>query len=172
MINGLALVPIMMNGGCFDVGKCEIKMPEKFLLKVSKLGKETDEIVSKTLKVGGEIMFKSVKSYLKTVIGKDLKHKKRSTGELLNSLGISPDDIDDKGIHNLKIGFNEPRRNQYAAKGKRSYYTITNAMIANVIEFGKSGQKPKPFLKPAKNKSRKACIAAMAEKLSEEINKL
>lgn len=172
MINGLALVPIMMNGGCFDVGKCEIKMPEKFLLKVSKLGKETDEIVSKTLKVGGEIMFKSVKSYLKTVIGKDLKHKKRSTGELLNSLGISPDDIDDKGIHNLKIGFNEPRRNQYAAKGKRSYYTITNAMIANVIEFGKSGQNPRPFLKPAKNKSRKACIMAMEEKLKEEINKL
>lgn len=114
-------------------------MPEKFLLKISKLGKETDEIVTKTLKVGGEIMFKSVKSHLKAaVIGKDLKRKRRSTGELLNSLGISPDDIDDKGIHNLKVGFNEPRRNQYEAKGERSYYTITNAMIANMIEFGKS----------------------------------
>ena len=154
------------------MGKCEIKMPEKFLLKVSKLGKETDEIVSKTLKVGGDIVLKSVKSHLKTVIGKDLKHKKRSTGELLNSLGISPDDIDDKGIHNLKIGFNEPRLHQYEAKSERSYYTITNAMIANVIEFGKSGQNPKPFLKPAKNKSRKACIMAMETKLKEEINKL
>lgn len=154
------------------MSKCEIKMPEKFLLKISKLGKETDKIVGQTLKVGGDIMLKSVKSHLKTVIGKDLKHKKRSTGELVNSLGVSPDDVDNKGIHNIKVGFNEPRRNQYEAKNKRSYYTITNAMIANVIEFGKSGQKPKPFLKPAKNKSRKACIAAMAEKLSEEINKL
>ena len=45
-------------------------------------------------------------------------------------------------------------------------------MIANVIEFGKSGQNPKPFLKPAKNKSRKACIMAMETKLKEEINKL
>ncbi len=154
------------------MASCEIKMPEKFLLKVSKLGQETDTIVAGALKVGGEIMFKSVKSHLKTVIGKDLKRKKRSTGELLNSLGISPDDIDDKGIHNLKVGFNEPRRNQYEAKGERSYYTITNAMIANVIEFGKSGQNPKPFLKSAKNKSRKACVAAMEEKLKEEINKL
>ena len=154
------------------MSKCEIKMPEKFLLKISKLGKETDKIVGQTLKVGGDIMLKSVKSHLKTVIGKDLKHKKRSTGELVNSLGVSPDDVDDKGIHNIKVGFNEPRRNQYEAKNKRSYYTITNAMIANVIEFGKSGQNPKPFLKPAKNKSRKACIAAMEEKLEEEINKL
>lgn len=95
------------------MASCEIKMPEKFLLTVSKLGQETDTIVAGALKVGGEIMFKSIKSHLKTVIGKDLKRKKRSTGELLNSLGISPDDIDDKGIHNLKVGFNEPRRNQY-----------------------------------------------------------
>lgn len=154
------------------MGKCEIKMPEKFLLKISKLGKETDRIVGKTLKVGGDIMLKSVKSHLKTVIGKDLKNKKRSTGELVNSLGVSPDDVDNNGVHNIKVGFNEPRRNQYEAKNKRSYYTITNAMIANVIEFGKSGQNPKPFLKPAKNKSRKACIAVMEEKLKEEINKL
>ena len=154
------------------MGKCEIKMPEKFLLKISKLGKETDKIVGQTLKAGGDTLLKSVKSHLKTVIGKDLKHKKRSTGELVNSLGVSPDDVDNKGIHNIKVGFNEPRRNQYEAKNKRSYYTITNAMIANVIEFGKSGQNPKPFLKPAKNKSRKACIMAMEEKLKEEINKL
>lgn len=154
------------------MGKCEIKMPEKFLLKISKLGKETDKIVGQTLKVGGDIMLKSVKSHLKTVIGKDLKHKKRSTGELVNSLGVSPDDVDNKGIHNIKVGFNEPRRNQYEAKNKRSYYTITNAMIANVIEFGKSGQNPKPFLKPAKNKSRKKCIAAMKEKLKEELSKV
>ena len=154
------------------MASCEIKMPEKFLLKVSKLWQETDEIVAKTLKVGGEIMFKSVKSHLKTVFGKDLKRKKRSTGKLIDSLGISPDDVDGKRIHNLKIGFNEPRRNQYEAKGERSYYTITNAMIANVIEYGKSGQNPKPFLKPAKNKSRKACVAAMEAKLKEEISKL
>lgn len=142
------------------------------MLKVSNLGNKTDEITKDALKVGSEIMYKSVKSHLQTVIGKDLKKKKRSTGELLSSLGITPDDIDDNGVHNVKIGFNEPRRHQHKAKGKRSYYKITNAMIANVIEFGKSGQDAKPFLKPAKNKSRKACIQAMERVIESGIEKL
>ena len=97
---------------------------------------------------------------------------KRSTGELISSLGVTPDDIDNNGIHNVKVGFNEPRRNQYEAKGARSYYEITNAMIANVLEYGKSGQDAKPFLKPAKNKSRKACIEAMGKVIESEMNKL
>ncbi len=149
-----------------------IKMPEEFLLKVSRLGNKTDEIVEKTLKVGGDVVLKNVQSNLKAVIGKDLKFEKRSTGELISSLGVSPADIDNKGVHNVKVGFNEPRRNQYAAKKKRSYYTITNAMIANVIEYGKSGQNPKPFLKPAKRKSRKACVDAMKAKLESEIDNI
>ena len=161
-----------MNGGSFDVSKCTIRFPEEFLKKVSKLGNKTDEIVKEALKVGGDIMCKSVKSHLQTVIGKNLKQKKRSTGELVSSLGVTPDDIDNNGIHNVKVGFNEPRRHQYEAKGARSYYEITNAMIANVLEYGKSGQDPKPFLKPAKNKSRKACIEAMGKVIESEINKL
>ena len=45
-------------------------------------------------------------------------------------------------------------------------------MIANVLEYGKSGQDAKPFLKPAKNKSRKACINAMEKVIESEIDKL
>ena len=93
-----------------------IKLPEEFLLKVSRLGNKTDEIVEKTLKVGGDVVLKNVQSNLKAVIGKDLKFEKRSTGELISSLGTSPADIDNKVVHNVKVGFNEPRRNQYAAK--------------------------------------------------------
>ncbi len=172
MINRLALVAIVMNGGRFDVAKCVVKMPEEFLLKVSKLGKNTDTIVEKVLKSGAEIVKENVKTCLEEVIGQDTVIESRTTGELLSSLGISPTDINNKGEHNLKIGFNEPRRKQYAAKGKRSYYEITNAMIANVIEYGKSGQSPKPFLKRAKNKSRKPALEAMKRKLNEEIEKL
>ncbi len=60
------------------MSKCTIRFPEEFLKKVSKLGNKTDEIVKEALKVGGDIMCKSVKSHLKTVIGKDLKEKKRN----------------------------------------------------------------------------------------------
>lgn len=154
------------------MARCDVKMPEEFLLKVSKLGDKTDEIVDRVLKCGAEVVEKNVRMGLQAVIGQDTAFESRSSGELLDSLGISPSDVDSKGMHNIKVGFNEPRRKQYAAKGKRSYYTITNAMIANTIEYGKSGQSAKPFLKRAKSKSKKPAIQAMKQKLEEEISKL
>ena len=45
-------------------------------------------------------------------------------------------------------------------------------MIANVLEYGKSGQPPKPFLKPAKSASRAPCIEAMKQALEQEVEKL
>lgn len=154
------------------MAKVDVKMPEEFLLKVSRLADKTDEIVEKALEAGGEVVLAKVKSNLHSVIGKGTKYKSKSTGELALSLGVSPVKVDRNGVHNLKIGFNEPRRRQYAAKGKRSYYTITNAMIANTIEYGRHGQPAKPFLKPAKTASRKQCVAAMQATLEEEIEKI
>lgn len=154
------------------MAKIEIKLPEEFLLKVSKLETHTDEIVERTLEAGGKVVLSKVKGNLSAVVGSRLESAPRSTGELESALGLSPADVDNSGIHNVKVGFNEPRRKQYAAKGKRSYYEITNAMIANVIEYGKHGQPPKPFLKPAKSSSRAACQNAMKAKLEEEIEKL
>lgn len=154
------------------MAKVEVKMPEDFLLKLSKLGEKTDEIVESCLEAGSEVVLSKVRSNLSSVIGGGTKYPSESTGELEASLGVTPIKVDNKGVHNVKIGFNEPRRRQYAAKGKRSYYTITNAMIANVIEHGKHGQPPKPFLKPARTSSRKPAIEAMKRKLEEEIGKL
>lgn len=154
------------------MAKADIKMPEEFLLKLSRLGSRTDEICEKVLEAGAEVVESKVRSNLKAVIGSGVKIPSRSTGELLDSLGTSPMKLGKDDILNVKVGFNEPRRKQSEAKGKRSYYTATNAMIANVLEYGKSGQPPKPFLKPAKSASRRACIAAMKKKLSEEVEKL
>lgn len=154
------------------MAKAEMKMPEDFLLKLSKLGDQTDSIIESCLEAGSEVVLAKVKSNLNSVIGSGTKYPSETTGELVSSLGVTPAKIDSKGTHNVKVGFNEPRRKQYAAKGKRSYYTITNAMIANVIEHGKHGQPAKPFLKPARTSSRKACVEAMKRKLDEEINKI
>ena len=38
------------------MGRCSVKMPENFLLKISKLGDKTDEIIPKVLDAGGEVM--------------------------------------------------------------------------------------------------------------------
>lgn len=154
------------------MAKIQIKMPEQFLQKCSRLSNKTDDIIEKTLEAGGAVVYQKVCSNLQSVIGKDTKKPSETTGELLDSLGISPVKIDHKGTHNVKIGFNEPRRKQYAAKKKRSYYTIANAMIANVLEYGKHNQPPRPFLKPARAASRKDCVKAMEATFEEEVNKL
>jgi hypothetical protein len=138
-------------------------MPDDFLDKISRLesSRLEDDIIPKVLAVGGEIVLAKTRSNLQSVIGKNLKYKSRSTGELVSALGVSPARLDKKGNYNVKIGFDEPRRGG-----------VSNALIANTLEYGKHGQPPKPFLKPARSASRTPAIEAMKRKLDEEINKV
>jgi len=140
------------------VAKVAYKMPEEFLLKVSQLGEKTDEILSRVLKAGGEVVEQKVKRDLESIIGSGTKEESRSTGELLSSLGVSSAKQDRNGNFNVKVGFSEPRKD-----GK------SNAMIASVLEYGKSGQPAKPFLKPAKSASKTACTRAMISALEKEV---
>ena len=55
---------------------------------------------------------------------------------------------------------------------KRSYYLITNAMIANVLEYGKHGQPPRPWLKRTKAQAKDVFLQAAQQKFEEEIDKL
>ena len=142
------------------MAKVDIKMPEDFLLQLSGLGKDFDGIAERVLEAGGEIVLEQVKRCLEAVVGSDTKYPSRTTGELAESLGLSPVKIDRSGNHNVKIGFSEPRQDGGS-----------NAKIANIIEYGKHGQPAKPFLKPAKSASRSAAIAAMQRKLEEEMKK-
>ena len=137
------------------MAKATMKFPTEFEEKLSRLGEKTDEIVPKVLQAGGEVVLDSVKSNLQSVLSG------KSTGELARSLGLSPAKVNRDGGHDIKIGFREPRSDG----GK-------NAKIANVLEYGRSGQKPHPFLKPAKTKSKQACIDAMERKFEEEVEKL
>ena len=141
--------------------KVSFKMPDKFLDRISALGNRTDEIVPKVLKAGGEVMLARVKYNLQAVIGKGTKHKSRSTGDLVNALGISGARLDRDGNYNIKVGFGHNRRD-----GKN------NTLIAGVIEYGKQGQPLRPFLKPAKSAAKNACIIAMKNALEDEINNI
>ena len=143
------------------MAKAQMMMPEDFLERLSRLGGKSDEIAEKVLTAGGEVVLQKVKSGLASVIGKGTKYDSRSTGELERSLGLSSVKMDRDGNHNIKIGFAEPRSDGGS-----------NAMLANIIEYGKSGQPAKPFLKPAQTSSRKACTSAMIRKLEEEVEKL
>ena len=140
------------------MAKAAFKMPEEFLIKLSRLGEKTDEIIPKVLEAGGEVVEAKVKSNLQAVIGSGTKEESRSTGELLSALGVSSARQDKDGNFNVKVGFSEPR-----SDGK------SNAMIAGVLEYGKSGQSPKPFLKPAKSASKSACVDAMIAAFEKEV---
>ncbi len=41
-----------------------------------------------------------------------------------------------------------------------------------VLEYGRSGQPPKPFLKPAKSASKDECIEAMKKRFEEEVENI
>ena len=132
------------------MARMEIKMPDEFLVRLSRLGDKTDAVTEKVLQAGGEVLLAEVNARLSAVVGKDTKHPSRSTGE-----------IDRDGNANIKVGFSEPR-----SKGD------SNAKIANILEYGKHGQPPKPFLKPAKIAAKSACVSTMQKKFDEEVSKL
>ena len=142
------------------MAKASFTMPEDFLIKISKLADRTDEIVPKVLEAGAEVVESRVRANLKSAIGKS-KERSRSTGELLSSLGVSPAKQNRDGDFDIKIGFSEPRSDGGS-----------NAKIATILEYGKSGQPARPFMKPAKTASKSACIQAMEAKFTEEVEKI
>ena len=142
------------------MAKVDIKMPDEFLQKLSRLGSEFDEVAESVLEAGGEVVLARVKDNLAGVVGQGTKYDSRSTGELEASLGLSPAKLNRDGNHDVKIGFVEPRKDGGS-----------NAKLANILEYGRHGQPAKPFLKPAKTQSKSAAISAMQQKFEEEVEK-
>lgn len=143
------------------MARVDVKMPDEFLERMSRLGSNFDAIAETVLEDGGEVVLEKTKSNLASVIGSGTKYDSRSTGELESSLGLTGVKMDRNGNFNIKVGFSEPRRDGGS-----------NAQLANIIEYGKSGQPAKPFLKPAKSASKKQCIEAMKQAFETEVEKL
>jgi HK97 gp10 family phage protein len=128
-------------------------MPEEFLAKISALGNKTDEIVPRVLEAGADVVQKRVNSNLMAALSG------KSSGQLASALGVSPAKVDRNGNTNVKIGFAENR-----SDGK------SNAMLANILEYGKHGQPPRPFLKPAKTAAKSQVIETMKSALEREVD--
>ena len=143
------------------MSKAYMKLPDDFLEKLSRLGNRTDEICEKMLKAGGEVVLSKAKSNLSSVVGQGIKYKSRSTGELESALGLSDVRLDKNGNYNIKIGFAESRKDG-----------SSNAKLANIIEYGKSGQVAKPFMKPAKNSSKAKCLEVMKATFDKEVDSI
>jgi hypothetical protein len=140
------------------MAKVKIEMPDAFLNQIAGMGNAFDMAIPKALAAGGKVVMEMMKSNLQAVIGRGTKMKSRSTGKLAAALGVSPAKLDRDGNLDVKVGFSEGRGD------------VNNAMLANVLEYGKHGQTPKPFLKQTKSSSRKPCIDAMQTALKEELD--
>jgi hypothetical protein len=144
------------------MAKVDIKLPTDFEEQLSRLAEKTDEIIPKVLEAGGEVVLSKVRGNLSSVVGQGTKEESRSTGELERSLGLSPAKQKRDGSGwDVKVGFVEPRSDGG-----------NNAKIANILEYGKHGQAPKPFLKPAKSSSKSAAVSAMKAKFESEVDGL
>lgn len=139
------------------MAKVQIEMPQKLLSQIEDMGNSLDAAIPKALAAGGKVVLAKMKSNLQAAIGRGTKTKSRSTGKLAASLGVSPAKLDRDGNLDVKVGFSEGRGD------------VSNAMLANLLEYGKHGQPPKPFLKLTKSSSRKPCIEEMQRVLKEEL---
>lgn len=149
-----------------------IRFDNDFSKKLAALGAHSDEILEKAMAAGAEAALPTVRECLQSVIGRGNKYPDRSTGEMVNSLGTSPVKVDSKGVVNVKIGFNEPRKRQYISKKTGKTTEVTNGFIANVLENGKHGQPPRPWLKRAKTQATKVFRAKAQEIIDKEVEKL
>jgi hypothetical protein len=143
------------------MAKAKVIMPKSLEMKFPKLGMNIDKIIQECLTNGGEPLLESIRAELAGVVGKGNKEENRSTGELLNSLGLSKPLLRNDGVWDVKIGFREPRSDGNV-----------NAKIANILEYGKAGQAPRPFLQRGARKAKKTAFQAIEDTFDEEIKKL
>jgi HK97 gp10 family phage protein len=153
----------------------KVKLPDDLMIGLERLSKQVDAVVEKTLEAGAEIVEQKARANLKNSL------KGESSGQLLGALGTSPVKPNDKlDGWDIKIGFAEPRQDKkggttYKKKlksGKTSEYQLTNAMVANILEYGKKGQAARPFMKPAEDATKAKARAKMKKVFTEEANKI
>lgn len=139
------------------MAKCTIKLGEQFMRELTQMAGNIDRAIPHALEAGGKVVYGIMKGNLDRAVGKGTKYPSRSTGKLQGSLGVSPVKLDDSGNYDVKVGFAEGR-------GK-----VSNAMLANLLEYGKHGQPGRPFLAPTKSRAKQPCISAMEETLKKEL---
>ena len=140
------------------MARVTIEMPTTLMDQLASTAEKTDSAIPKALEAGGKVVFERMQANLRSAIGRGTKVKSRSTGKLLAALGVSPVKVNDGGNYDIKVGFVEGRGD------------ANNAMLANLIEYGKHGQPAKPFLKQTKSSSRGPCVEAMQSVLKEELD--
>lgn len=136
------------------MAKMAIRGIEEYAMKLSRLGADAPKIAKKVVMAGADPVADEIRRNLQ----KNLSGSQYSTGDLLDSFGVAPPDVDRNGNTNTKIGFEG-----YDRKG------VPNVLKARAMESGTSTQPKKPFVRPAVNKTKKKAIEEMGKTLDAEI---
>lgn len=154
------------------MAKMTIQGLDEYVAKLSKLGSNTAAIAKRAVRAGANPVADEVRNGLEKNIrdpgyaGLDpdggifgvKPNYGKSTGDLLNSLGVSPPDIDKNGVYNCKIGFSG-----YDRKG------VPNALKARAMESGTSWLRKRPFIRPAVNKAKQRALDEMGKSIDADL---
>lgn len=154
------------------MAKMAIKGLDEYMQKLSSLGAKMPEVAKRAVRAGANPVADEIRKGLEANIkdpayaGLDpgggifgVKHNYgKSTGDLLNSLGVTPPDIDKKGVINCKIGFAG-----YDRKG------VPNALKARAMESGTSRLRKRPFIRPAVNRAKQRALNEMQKSIDADL---
>lgn len=154
------------------MGKMTIQGLDEYVAKLSKLGSNTAAIAKRAVRAGVNPVADEVRNGLEKNIrdpgyaGLDpdggifgvKPNYGKSTGDLLNSLGVSPPSVDKNGVYNCKIGFAG-----YDRKG------VPNALKARAMESGTSKLRKRPFIRPAVNRAKKRALEEMEKSIDADL---
>lgn len=143
------------------MARVQIKLPNDFIDALDSASSLIDNCAEQVLKAGANIVEPRMRSNLSAAIGSSTKPPSRSTGQLAKALGTAPVKVNSRGDYNVKVGFAENRDDGRA-----------NALIANVLEHGRSNQPARPFLAPTRSQTRRAAIDAMKQTLAARIQQV
>lgn len=154
------------------MAKMTVKAGEEYAVKLLKLSEKSKEVAEKAVYQAAGIVADKIRSNLKknlsdpqsvaksgNSVGK--KEGQKSTGALLDSLGIAPIKMGRDGYIGTKIGFDG-----YDSRG------VPNQLKARVMESGSSTIAPRPFVAPAIKATKKAAVEAMNRVIDEETEKI
>ncbi len=136
------------------MAKMTIQGFDEYADKLSKLGSAAPEIAKRAVRAGINPLADEVRKGLE----KNLQNSKYSTGDLLDSLGVTPVSVDKNGVYNAKVGFSG-----YDRKG------VPNALKARAMESGTSRQPKKPFVRPAVNRAKKRVLEEMGRSIDMDL---
>ncbi len=147
-----------------------LALPDSLMAQLSKAGSELERIADAALAAAAKPVSASMQSQLQAALSVPRSYPRRSSGELISALGVTPVRIS-KGVYNIKVGFAEPRRGKTGRKGAKS-----NAMVANLMEHGHSGrnggQTPAPFVKPATKAAKQEAEETLRRVVEDELQKI